>query len=56
VIAVLSPTEPEKATTLEGKMKCGLGKCGRCNIGDQYICNVGPVFRYDQIQHSLEAF
>jgi sulfhydrogenase subunit gamma (sulfur reductase) len=42
-------------TTLEGKMKCGLGKCGRCNVGDQYICTDGPVFRYDQIQHFLEA-
>jgi NAD(P)H-flavin reductase len=43
-------------TTLEGKMKCGLGKCGRCNVGDQYICTDGPVFRYDQIQRFLEAF
>jgi NAD(P)H-flavin reductase len=43
-------------TTLEGKMKCGLGKCGRCNVGDQYICQDGPVFRYDQIQRFLEAF
>jgi len=48
---------PEQViTTLEGKMKCGLGKCGRCNVGDQYICTDGPVFRYDQIQHFLEAF
>jgi len=43
-------------TTLESKMKCGLGKCGRCNVGDQYICQDGPVFRYDQIQSFLEAF
>jgi NAD(P)H-flavin reductase len=43
-------------TTLEGKMKCGLGKCGRGSVGDQYICTDGPVFRYDQIQHFLEAF
>ncbi len=43
-------------TTLEGKMKCGLGKCGRCNVGDQYICQDGPVFRYEQIQRFLEAF
>ena len=48
---------PEQViTTLEGKMKCGLGKCGRCNVGDQYICTDGPVFRYDQIQRFLEAF
>jgi sulfhydrogenase subunit gamma (sulfur reductase) len=43
-------------TTLEGKMKCGIGKCGRCNVGDQYICTDGPVFRYDEIQRFLEAF
>jgi sulfhydrogenase subunit gamma (sulfur reductase) len=37
-------------TTLEAKMKCGLGKCGRCNIGPAYICKHGPVFRYDELQ------
>jgi len=36
--------------------KCGLGKCGRCNVGDQYVCTDGPVFRYDRIQRFLEAF
>lgn len=36
-------------TTFELKMKCGLGKCGRCNIGDKYVCKDGPVFRLDQM-------
>ena len=36
-------------TTLELKMKCGVGKCGRCNIGDKYVCKDGPVFRSDEI-------
>jgi len=31
-------------TTLEARMKCGIGKCGRCNIGHKYICKDGPVF------------
>ena len=31
-------------TTLENRMKCGLGKCGRCNIGNVYVCKDGPVF------------
>jgi NAD(P)H-flavin reductase len=31
-------------TTLENRMKCGLGKCGRCNIGSTYVCKDGPVF------------
>ncbi|MHC4750407.1 MAG: FAD/NAD(P)-binding protein [Planctomycetota bacterium] len=32
-------------TTLENRMKCGVGKCGRCNVGNLYICKDGPVFR-----------
>ena len=31
-------------TTLELKMKCGVGKCGRCNVGSKYVCLDGPVF------------
>ncbi len=37
--------EPEDIiTTLEMRMKCGVGKCGRCNIGGKLICLDGPVF------------
>ncbi|MBQ9709595.1 MAG: FAD/NAD(P)-binding protein [Clostridia bacterium] len=36
-------------TTMELRMKCGIGKCGRCNIGDKYVCKDGPVFRCDQL-------
>ena len=36
-------------TTLELRMKCGFGKCGRCNVGDKYVCKDGPVFRFDQL-------
>ncbi len=45
-------------TTLEMKMKCGVGKCGRCNIGDRYICRDGPVFTFEQLRRipgALEA-
>jgi len=36
---------PERIyTTLENRMKCGIGKCGRCNIGSAYVCKDGPVF------------
>lgn len=31
-------------TTLENRMKCGVGKCGRCNVGSKYVCKDGPVF------------
>jgi NAD(P)H-flavin reductase len=41
-------------TTLEAKMKCGLGKCARCNIGEKYVCQDGPVFTLEQISHFLE--
>ena len=37
-------------TTMELRMKCGVGKCGRCNIGSKYVCKDGPVFRYDEIE------
>lgn len=36
-------------TTLENRMKCGLGKCGRCNIGSTYVCIDGPVFTAEEL-------
>lgn len=36
-------------TTLENRMKCGLGKCGRCNVGKMYVCKDGPVFTKAQL-------
>ena len=38
------------------KMKCGIGKCGRCNIGDKFVCLDGPVFSYAQIQELPQEF
>jgi NAD(P)H-flavin reductase len=43
-------------TTLENKMKCGIGKCGRCNIGPVLVCKKGPVFSYEQIQKMPKDF
>ncbi len=43
-------------TTLESKMKCGLGKCARCNVGEKYVCQDGPVFTLAQISTFLEQF
>ncbi len=42
-------TETQVYTTMELRMKCGVGKCGRCNIGDKYVCKDGPVFRCDEL-------
>ena len=36
-------------TTLENRMKCGVGKCGRCNVGKLYVCKDGPVFSKKQL-------
>ncbi|MCL5058668.1 MAG: FAD/NAD(P)-binding protein [Actinobacteria bacterium] len=30
--------------SLENRMKCGIGMCGRCNVGNKYVCKDGPVF------------
>ncbi len=43
--------EDQIFTTLEMRMKCGIGKCGRCNIGNVYVCKDGPVFSYAQIKN-----
>lgn len=36
--------------SLERKMKCGLGKCGHCQIRGVYVCQSGPVFTYNDLQ------
>lgn len=41
---------------LERRMKCGVGKCGHCQINDRYVCFDGPVFRYDEVRDLEEAF
>ena len=42
--------QPENiVTTLEKRMKCGIGICGRCNIGSHYVCIDGPVFTLKQL-------
>ena len=43
-------------TTLEMRMKCGIGKCGRCNVGSKFICKDGPVFRFDQLDELPDEY
>lgn len=40
---------------LERRMKCGLGKCGHCQINDRYVCVDGPVFKFSDIKDLEEA-
>jgi NAD(P)H-flavin reductase len=42
--------------SLEMRMKCGVGKCGRCNIGDKYVCKDGPVFTLDELLHLPQEY
>ncbi len=41
--------------SLERRMKCGLGKCGHCQINHTYVCQDGPVFNYAKIRDMEEA-
>ena len=49
-LAKLGFSDEQIVTTLEMRMKCGIGKCGRCNIGRSYVCVDGPVYNYAQIK------
>lgn len=42
--------------TLEARMHCGLGKCGRCNLGEKLVCVNGPVFTMNEVGEMLESY
>jgi len=43
-------TEENIILSLENRMKCGIGKCGRCNVGSKYVCIDGPVFTFAELE------
>ena len=43
-------------TTLEMRMKCGIGQCGRCNVGHKMVCIDGPVFRCDELEELPDEY
>jgi sulfhydrogenase subunit gamma (sulfur reductase) len=49
-LAQLGFNDEQIVTTLEMRMKCGIGKCGRCNIGRSYVCVDGPVYNLAQLK------
>lgn len=55
VLEKLGFTPERMITTLEKRMKCGIGKCGRCNIGNVYVCKDGPVFTFAQIKDLISS-
>lgn len=42
--------------SLERRMKCGVGKCGHCQMGNSYVCQEGPVYNYAEVEHNEEVF
>jgi len=57
VLEVLAEGIPENhiICSLERRMKCGLGKCGHCQIRNVYVCQDGPVFTYDVVKRLREG-
>jgi len=49
-LSALKFNDEQIITTLEKRMKCGIGICGRCNIGTMYVCKDGPVFSLSQLK------
>ena len=43
-------------TSLEMRMKCGIGKCGRCNVGHKYVCKDGPVFSLAELDKLTKEY
>jgi NAD(P)H-flavin reductase len=50
VLAKMGLSDADIYTSLENRMKCGVGKCGRCNCGPLYVCKEGPVFTLEQLK------
>ena len=49
VLDKMGIASPDIYTSLENRMKCGIGKCGRCNCGPVYVCKEGPIFSLAQL-------
>lgn len=49
VLFELGFNEDSIFTTLENRMKCGIGKCGHCTVGPYYVCKDGPVLSYREL-------
>jgi NAD(P)H-flavin reductase len=49
-------TPQQSYVTLEARMHCGIGKCGRCNLGEKLVCVDGPVFSMAEVGDLLESF
>ena len=50
LLAKMGLADHDIYTSLENRMKCGVGKCGRCNCGPVYVCKEGPAFTLQQLK------
>jgi sulfhydrogenase subunit gamma (sulfur reductase) len=56
VMTKLGFTPEQTITSLENRMKCGIGICGRCNVGPEYVCKDGPVFSMAQLRDMPQEY
>jgi sulfhydrogenase subunit gamma (sulfur reductase) len=56
VMTKLGFTPEQTVTSLENRMKCGIGICGRCNVGPEYVCKDGPVFTMAQLKEMPQEY
>ena len=56
VLTELGFTPDKIILSLEMRMKCGIGKCGRCNISNRFVCKDGPVFTQKELQEMPKEY
>jgi sulfhydrogenase subunit gamma (sulfur reductase) len=56
ILSKLGFRDEDIFTTLENRMKCGFGKCGRCNVGKVFVCKDGPVFTLAQLKELPQEY
>jgi NAD(P)H-flavin reductase len=56
LLSELGFTPENRYVTLEARMHCGIGKCGRCNLGEILVCVDGPVFSMAEVGEFLESY
>ncbi len=56
VLEKLGYKENQIIMSLENRMKCGIGMCGRCNIGKELVCKDGPVFTLDRLNRTPKEY
>ena len=56
ILSGMGFSDEDSYVTLEARMHCGLGKCGRCNLGEKLICVNGPVFNMSEVGELMEDF